>query len=84
MELRFLQDSKRREVDFVVMKNKRPLFAVEFKSGEKAASPHLSYFAERTHIPVFYQVHRGTRSYSVSDRIHVLPFAKFCSKENMV
>jgi predicted AAA+ superfamily ATPase len=84
MELRFLRDSNRREVDFVVMKNKRPIFAVECKSGEKAASPHLSYFAERTDIPVFYQVHRGTRAYSVSDRIHVLPFAKFCRKENMV
>jgi predicted AAA+ superfamily ATPase len=82
--LRFLRDSNRREVDFVVMKNKRPIFAIECKSGEKAASPHLSYFAERTDIPIFYQVHRGTRAYSVSDRIHVLPFAKFCSKESMV
>jgi uncharacterized protein len=84
MELRFLRDTTGREVEFVVMKDKQPLFALECKSGEKAAAASLSYFAARTSIPVFYQVHRGTKEYSVSDRIHVLPFAKFCRKEHLV
>jgi uncharacterized protein len=83
MELRFLRDTTGREVDFVVVKDKQPLFALECKSGEKAAATSLSYFAARTSIPVFYQVHPGTREYSVSDRIHVLPFAKFCRKEHL-
>lgn len=84
MELRFLRDVDGREVDFVVLKNKKPLFAVECKTGEKSASPHLKYFAERTNIPMFYQVHQGTKSFSQSDRIQVLPFAKFCKEAGLI
>jgi predicted AAA+ superfamily ATPase len=84
MELRFLRDVDGREVDFVVLKNNKPLFGVECKSGERTVSPHLSYFSQRTSIPIFYQVHRGTKFYSVSDKIHVLPFSEFCKETEMV
>ena len=36
MELRHLRDTDKREVDFVVLKDGKPVFAVECKSGEKA------------------------------------------------
>jgi len=35
MELRFLRDTDKREVDFVVLKDGTPEFAVECKTGEK-------------------------------------------------
>ncbi len=82
MELRFLRDKEKREVDFVVLQNKKPLFAVECKSGEKAISPHVHYFAARTSIPNFYQVHRGEKEYSTGN-ITVMPFIKFCKRLNM-
>jgi predicted AAA+ superfamily ATPase len=84
MELRFLRDTQGREVDFVVIKNRKPLFAVECKSGEKQVSPHLRYFAERTPIPNFYQVHHGTRAYAATDKIQVLGFAEFCARVGLV
>lgn len=84
MELRFLRDIEKREVDFVVLRNKKPIFAVECKSGEKSASPALKYFSERTPIPRFYQVHRGEKSYAASDKIEILPFTKFCKAERLV
>lgn len=84
MELRFLRDTDQREIDFVVLKNKKPLFAVECKSGEKAISPHIRYFKERTSIPKFYQVHLGTARYgNATQQGEVLPFADFCLQENM-
>lgn len=83
MELRFLRDVEGREVDFVVLKNKKPLFAVECKTGEKSLSPAIKYFADRTPIPKYYQVHRGEKSYAVSDKIEVLPFTQFCKQERM-
>ena len=61
------------EVDFVVLQDTRPQFAVECKLGEKSASPYLKYFKERTEIPVFYQVHTGSKDYEVSTGIRVLP-----------
>lgn len=82
MELRFLRDTDRREVDFVVLQGRRPLFAVECKSGERRIGPAVSYFAERTPIPRFFQVHRGTRQFA-SGKITVLPFARFCTELEM-
>jgi predicted AAA+ superfamily ATPase len=82
MELRFLRDTDKREIDFVIVKNKEPLFAVECKTGDKSISPHIHYFAQRTNIPTFYQVHRGIKSFQ-NGNIWVLPFTDFCEKLNM-
>ncbi len=84
MELRFLRDTDKREVDFVVLKNNKPLFAVECKTGEKSISPHLFYFQKRTQIPHFYQVHLGSSHRQVSDRISLMPFQDFCKEVKLV
>ncbi len=82
MELRFIRDTDLREVDFVVIKNNKPLFAVECKTGERQVSPHLYYFRDRTPIPKFYQVHMGKKDYS-DKNIRVLPFTTFCKIEKI-
>ena len=74
VELRFVRDSHGRELDFVVVENDRPAFAVECKTGEQALSRNVSYLAQRTDIPRFYQVHTGTRDYEVAQyNARVLP-----------
>ena len=83
MELRFLRDVDKREIDFVVVKDKQPLFAVECKSGEKEISRHIFYFLNRTRIPKFYQVHLGTTHRKPTDRVELLPFAEFCKREKI-
>jgi predicted AAA+ superfamily ATPase len=77
MELRFLRDTDKREVDFVILKGRKPLFAVEYKSGERGVSPAIRYFAERTSIPRFFQVHLGDRHFETGAAT-VLPFRAFC------
>ncbi|MGA1192540.1 MAG: ATP-binding protein [Bdellovibrionota bacterium] len=84
MELRYLRDTDGREIDFVVLKNKKPLFAVECKSGERELSPHIKYFQERTSIAAFYQVHLGSRSYGTPKTGRVLPFTEFCKDVGLV
>jgi hypothetical protein len=79
MELRYLRDTDKREIDFVVSRDRKPLFAVECKSGEKAVSAAIRYFAERTPIPRFYQVHLGERHFSTG-KITVLPFVRLCEE----
>ncbi len=76
MELRFLRDTDKREIDFVVLKDHKPCFAVECKSGERGLNPALHYFKERTAIPLYYQVHMGEKDY-LQDGIRVLPVEKF-------
>ena len=79
MELRFIRDTDKREVDFVVLRDGRAEFAVECKSGEKSAAPACKYFRERTDIPAFYQVHLGTKDFGdAATGTRVLPFYTFC------
>jgi predicted AAA+ superfamily ATPase len=81
MELRFIRDTDKREVDFVVLRDGQPEFAVECKSGERSAAPACRYFRERTDIPQFYQVHLGTRDFGdAATATRVMPFATFCSE----
>ena len=82
MDIRYLRDTNGREVDFVVLQNKKPLFAIECKSGEKSISPTIEYFAERTNIPYWYQVHKGKTAFSKGP-ITVLPFIQFCKEQQM-
>ena len=79
MELRFIRDTDKREVDFVVLRDGGAEFAVECKSGERSVSPACRYFRERTDIPRFYQVHLGRKDFGdASTNTRVLPFSTFC------
>lgn len=81
MELRFLRDSEKREIDFVIIKNKKPLFAVECKTGEKSLSKNIAYFLKRVPIPQYYQVHLGQKDVEIGDSsVRVIPFIKFCEQ----
>ena len=82
MELRYLRDTDKREVDFVVLRGRRPLFAVECKTSDDEIAPAVRYFAERTPIPRFFQVHRGEREFQ-SGKVTVMPFARFCTELGM-
>jgi len=79
MDLRFIRDTDKREIDFLVLKDGRPMFAVECKSGEKSVNPALFYFMERTPIPKFYQVHEGRKDYE-KNGVRVLPVQIFCKE----
>ena len=79
MALRFVRDANGRELDFVVVENNKPLFAVECKTGERNLSRNITYFSRRTDIPCFYQVHAGDRDYEQAEsKARVLPFTRFC------
>lgn len=82
MDLRFLRDTDKREIDFVVLKENQPLFAVECKTGEKDVNPALLYFQERTRIPGFYQVHTGKKDYEKKG-VRILPVQTFCRELKM-
>ncbi len=79
MALTFVRDASKRELDFVVLKNNKPLFAVECKTGEQNLSKNIAYFSKRTNIPYFYQVHLGDKDYEVGElNARVVPFARLC------
>jgi predicted AAA+ superfamily ATPase len=83
MELRYLRDTALREIDFVVLKEKKPLFAVECKTGDRTLSRHIPYFVERLNIPEYFQVHQGTKDFGSPKYGRVLPFTTFCKIKNI-
>ncbi len=77
MELRYVRDTDKREIDFLVLEDGVPKFAVECKLADTDCSPHLKYFKDRTPIPEFYQVHTKDKDYLLAKGIRVLPFERF-------
>lgn len=78
MELRYLRDTDRREVDFVVLRERAPLFAVECRLKDSLRESALAYFAQRTPIRRFYLVHLGKKDYEhASLPIRICPFQTF-------
>jgi predicted AAA+ superfamily ATPase len=80
-ELRYIRDETGKEVDFVVIKDRKPLFAVECKLKETDASPSLLYFKSKLEIPKWYQVHMGDKKRTISPNFEILSFNEFCKKE---
>lgn len=57
LELRYFRLRSGMEVDFIILENKKPWFAVEVKLQEQPLSSILKYLVERMAIPYAFQVH---------------------------
>ncbi len=55
-ELRYLRDKQKREVDFLVVKDRKPWFLVEVKLSDPSLSPSLAYFQSQTKAVHAFQV----------------------------
>lgn len=55
-ELCYLRDKLKREVDFLVVRDRKPWFLVEVKKAETGLSPALAYFQAATKAPHAFQV----------------------------
>jgi len=78
MGLRYIRDTDRREVDFVVLKEGAPLYAVECKLNARDIPRAIRYFSERLDIPYSYLVHRGIKDYEhATTPLRVVPFQTF-------
>ncbi|GIL17700.1 MAG: ATPase [Oligoflexia bacterium] len=83
-ELRYIRDDFGREVDFVVIKDRKPLFAVECKLNDSDISPSLLYFKNKLDIPKWYQVSLNSKIRIIEPKFEILPFDEFCKKENLI
>ena len=55
-ELRYVRDKDKREVDFVVVRDRQPWFLVEVKLSEDRLHPHLGHFQAQTGAAHAFQV----------------------------
>src|SRR5215469_997598 len=83
-ELRYLRDKQKREVDFLVVKDRKPWFMVEVKLNETSLSPSLVHFQAQTQATHAFQL-VVSRAYEPVDcfRVHrpiVVPARTFLSQ----
>lgn len=83
-ELRYIRDERGKEVDFVVLRDRKPLFAVECKLSDSDIAPSLLEFKSKLDIPKWYQVHMGTKSRVINSNFSILSFEKFCEELRLV
>lgn len=84
-ELRYIRDETGKECDFVVIRDKKPLFAVECKINDTNISPSLIYFKQKLDIPKWYQVHlEGDKVRHISPDFKILPFEKLCEELKLI
>ena len=78
VELRYFRDVDGREVDFVLVEQKKPITLVECKLSDTQVHGGLRYLCQRFPSASAYQVHlAGEREYISAEKIHVLPAWKF-------
>ena len=76
-EICYLRDRTGREVDFLVLLDRKPWFCVEAKVSETAIDPALVYFRERLQIPWSYQVVLDGKRDFVERGVRCLPARQF-------
>ena len=76
VQLHYIRDKSKREVDFLVTYNRKPWFAVEAK-GSPGREHHLRYFGERLSIPQLFYVFLEGKGFYEKDGIIYAPASRF-------
>ncbi len=72
VELRYFRDNEGREVDFIVVENAEPIWAIECKLKQSEVSKHLHYFTKHFPNCQGVQLHlHGEKDYITQERIRV-------------
>lgn len=82
LDLRYFRDTDGHEVDFILLRNKKPWIAIEVKNSEKELSSGLKYFLKREKCQWAYQLHLKSDTDAVLAKIggtsvRSLPVGKF-------
>jgi hypothetical protein len=74
LELRYFRDIDGREVDFVVLENRKPILFVEAKLGDEGVAPGLRYLKQRFATTDAWQISaNGSKDYVSREGIRVAP-----------
>ena len=84
-ELRYIRDKAKREVDFLVVRDRKPWFLVEAKLSDATLSPALGHFQAQTRAPHAFQVVIGlpfepVDCFAAGGRPAVVPARTFLSQ----
>jgi len=76
-EVMYIRDKEKREVDFALIKDNKPMALFETKEGDSEISPSGRYFGKRLGIPLYQIVHGFGRCEAFPDNCFKIPASKF-------
>ncbi len=76
-EIMYIRDKEKREIDFVLIKDNRPMALFETKEGDSEISPSGRYFARRLGIPFYQITYRSERGEAFPDNCFKIPASSF-------
>lgn len=79
-QLSYLQDKEDHEVDFVILKNQKPLCLVESKWSDPTPDSSLVYYREKLKIPHAIQLVRNLKEPIVRKGVSIVPAAQWLSQ----
>ena len=77
VQLNYIRDINKKEVDFLISINKKPWFAVEVKLNDSNIHAPLKYFKEKLNIPFAYQVVKKKNIDQTRDEIRIISADRF-------
>jgi len=77
IDLHYLRDREKREVDFLLTLDRRPWALIEVKISDRSPTPAMSYFAERLKAPLKIQVVLECERPGMAGDVHVVDAANF-------
>ncbi len=76
-EVYYIRDKEKREVDFVLVKDNKPVALFEAKEGESSISKSGRFFSKRLNVPLFQIVHKTKKIEAFPGNCFVIPASKF-------
>ncbi|MCX8111377.1 MAG: AAA family ATPase [Syntrophorhabdaceae bacterium] len=76
-EIMYIRDREKREVDFVLIEDGKPLALFEAKEGETSLSTSGRYFSERLNIPFYQIVNRDIKPEEYKGNCYIIPSIAF-------
>lgn len=76
-EVMYIRDKEKREVDFTLIKDNKPMALFEAKEGDSEISPSGRYFGKRLGIPLYQIVHGLGRCEAFPDNCFKIPASTF-------
>jgi hypothetical protein len=84
-QLGYIRDVFKREVDFIVIRDRKPWFLAEVKTSDNTLSPTLTYYQEQLKVPFAFQVvlnadYIDTDCFAIQGRPVIVPAKTFLSQ----
>lgn len=77
VDLYYLRNAQKKEVDFLVTYNGNPWFAIEAKLNRTTVSPNLYYYSSKLDIPFLFQVVKKKEVDILIEKVRVISADKF-------